>query len=207
MNYIESIQPKVRIEYGKFLDPIFLAYMKHEKGQTIFLSHEEVEGKIISYRNEWRRFEEHVLTGLQELLKLNFNQNIIDVYVVTSHERAFSNPMVIPAKYDADIFVDTLTHEIIHRIISDNAQGINFGPIFKDMFPDQTILSRNHIFVHAVHSYIYLDILKDEQRLRRNISRYDTVPENNTYRISWKVVLEKGYQAVLKDLQARYLEN
>src|SRR3989344_4907010 len=207
MQYSGPTKPEIRIGYGNFLDPIFISYMKNEKNESTFFSFEDVNKKIAAYSDEWKKFETIILDGLQEFLTLNFYQNTIDVFIVTAHERAFSDPMVIPAKYTEDAFVDTLTHEIIHRLFSDNAQKVNFGPIFNTMFPDQPVLVRNHIFIHAVHSYIYLDVLKDEERFRRNIARYDTSPETNAYRLSWKIVLDMGYQKIVDDLKNNYCKN
>ena len=74
----------------------------------------------------------------------------------------------------------------------------------------QKLFGKNHTFgtlvhipVHAVHKAIYLDILKEPKRLKRDIV------ENNKYNATdyinaWDYVEKHGYKEIIKQLQKSY---
>lgn len=164
--------PGVRIKFAHFLEPIFLIYVRSNPKNKDWVApkRNEIDSKIEAYKTEWSKYGNSILTGMTSLLGLQFKQNIIDVYIVTAYKGVFSDPLVIPSSLEPDVFVDTLTHELIHRILTDNTKGSDISSILNTLFPTEERLVRNHnIFVHAVHQYIYLDVLKDRSRLEREI--------------------------------------
>ena len=70
------------------------------------------------------------------------------------------------------------------------------------MFPNENELARNHIITHATLKFIYLDILKDKERLAKNIERSSksSFPE---YPRAWKIVEEKGYRELINYFKER----
>ncbi len=61
------------------------------------------------------------------------------------------------------------------------------------MFPAEEQVAQNHIIVDAILQYIYLDVLKDEERLKRNIDRAECTRILG-YLHAWKIVEKLGYK-------------
>lgn len=198
------MNPKIRIGYGWHLDGFFRRFIElnPEIKKKSYPSREEVEAKIKDYKDAWEKIENKVLTAISEILKLKFYQKVIDVYIVGS-SRSFSDPMIISSHFLADEFCDVLVHELIHRILTDNTKHADIASIWKNMFPKEPRLVRNHVLVHATHEYIYREILKDDTRLKRDISNANDFPE---YKRSWDIVEEKGYQQVIERFKNYYLK-
>lgn len=196
--------PKIRIKYNRFLDPIFKAYIKSNPKWKDWVEPTEVEVKerVKKYKEEWSKYEKKILEGICELLGLNFSQNIIDVHIVSGNDRQFSNPVVIKSGFKANEFIGHLTHELIHRLFSDNVQNIVASKIFLEMFPDENELVRNHIITHATLKFIYLDVLKDKEKLEENIER-SSKSSFSEYSRAWGIVEEKGYINLIKDFKEK----
>lgn len=194
--------PKIRIKYNRFLDPVFKAYIKSNPKWKDWIepTETEVKERVKKYKEEWAKYEKEILEGICNTLGLNFSQNIIDVHIVSGNDRQFSNPVVIKSGFKPDEFIESLSHELIHRLFSDNVQNVVVGKIFLEMFPDENELARNHIITHATLEFIYLDILKDKERLAKNIERSSksSFPE---YSRAWEIVEEKGYRELINDFK------
>ena len=196
-NYKEL--PEIRIQYGWFLDRLFKEISEKNKGK--YPGFKNIQNKINSFQKAWRPVEKKVLRGLIKILDLNFRQNTIDVFIVGKC-RSFSNPMVISSHYAKDDFVDVLTHEILHRLLTDNMNDrLNVSEIWDMMFPGERMTVRNHVLVHAVHKHIYLDILKSPKRLKNDIKTSSKFPD---YKRSWDIVEERGYLVIIADFKSRF---
>lgn len=196
------MNPEIRIGYGWHLDGFLRHFIElnPEIKKKSYPSREEVETKIQDYKDAWEKIENKVLTAISEILKLQFYQKVIDVYIV-GRSKSFSDPMIISSHFIVDEFCDVLTHELIHRILTDNTKKLKVGSIWNEMFPKEPRLVRNHVLVHAVHEYIYREILKDVSRLKRDISNANEFLE---YKRSWDIVKKKGYQKVIERFKNYY---
>lgn len=196
--------PKIRIKYNRFLDPVFKAYIKSNPKWKDWIepTEAEVKDRVKKYKEVWAKYGNKILEGICEALGLNFSQNIIDVHIVSGNDRQFSNPVVIKSGFKANEFIESLTHELIHRLFSDNIQNIVASKIFLEMFPGENELVRNHIITHATLKFIYLDVLKDKEKLEENIERSSksSFPE---YSKAWETVEEKGYINLIKDFKEK----
>ncbi|MEK9182300.1 MAG: hypothetical protein AAB781_01775 [Patescibacteria group bacterium] len=197
--------PKIRIKYNRFLDPIFKAYIKSNPKWKDWVepTETEVKERVKKYKEEWTKYEKKILEGICEVLNLNFSQNIIDVHIVSGNDRQFSNPIVIKSGFELDEFIESITHELIHRLFSDNIQNVVAGKIFLEMFPNENELIRNHIITHSVLKFIYLDLLKDKEKLEINIekSSKSSFPE---YKRAWEIVEEMGYKELIAEFKNHY---
>ncbi len=110
--------PKILIEYNRFLDPIFIAFIQSQPQWKDWKPAplEEVLEKVEEYKNEWEKYGPKILNALCEVTSLSFNREVIDVYIVSGNPRQFSNPVVIKSGFSPSEFVDVLTHELIHRL-------------------------------------------------------------------------------------------
>lgn len=125
-----------------------------------------------------------------ELLGLEFHQNTIDVYAAPWF-RAFSDPMVVGVKFSDSEFVSALTHELLHRLLTDNTSARNDGPgLLHDwakMFGEgHDIKTLVHIPVHASLEAIYLDVLGEPERLEADIAMCQ---KNPPYKQAWAYLL------------------
>ncbi|SRR6266568_1592719 len=161
---------------------------------------------VASYNTAWQPFEHKILHGMCDILDLSFRQNIIDVYIAPWFS-AFSSPMVIGVRIEPDKFVDVLTHELLHRLLTDNTtvpyDSQLVGPwrkLFGDEHSWKTLV---HIPVHAVHKAIYLDILQAPERLERDIAtskQREAIP----YIKAWEYVNSRDYKEIIEELKHMY---
>lgn len=194
------------MEYGWHLDNTFTDFYeqipdREEKGYTV-QNREEVKEKISLFETEWKKYEEKILESICRILGLEFYKKVIDVYIVGAYKKAFSTPMVISAKYEPDLFVDIITHELLHVLLTDNDKNVSVGEIWKEMFPeaiDRTSL--NHVLVHAVHKQIYLDTLNTPERFERDLKRCGKWP---SYNDAWNIVEKEGYLNIIERFKKYY---
>ena len=170
------------------------------------MSDEVIEQKIEAYRAAWLPYEDMILQHMTEVVNLSFRQNMIDVYI-SPHFNAFSDPLVVGLRFEPDLFVDILTHELLHRLLTDNLSmpaGRRLGGLWRELFgQDHTATTLYHIPVHALHKSIYLDALKAPQRLQRDIDRCQA-HGNLDYVKAWEYVERVGYQEIIRQLKQSY---
>lgn len=167
-----------------------------------------MEWKVGEYKKAWQPYEQKILLGMAEALGLLFRQNIIDVNIAPWFN-AFSDPMVIGVMQEPDVFIDTLTHELIHRLLTDNTTIPHETMLLE---PWQKLFGKNHSFstvvhipVHAVHKAIYLDVLKEPKRLERDIANNKKY-EAKDYVAAWDYVEKHDYKDIIKELKKSYLD-
>lgn len=175
------------------------------EGKTL-ADNDWMEWKVSEYNNAWQPYEKKILLAMTETLGLSFRQNIIDVYIAPWFH-AFSDPLVIGVTKEPDVFVDILTHELLHRLLTDNTSV----PYETDLLTEwRKSFGGNHssktlvdIPVHAVHKAIYLEIFKEPKRLERDISN-NKKHGAKAYVAAWQYVEECGYESIVKQLRQSY---
>ncbi len=201
---IES--PEIRIQYSRLLDPFFRSLFELELEKDIqpegvtYNNAETILNNIKEYKISWHE-RAPVLTYMQETLQLDFYQTTIDVFVVGRIKNAISSPMIISSTKTPDEFVDILTHELLHRLISDSKQKIPAKDILLKLFPTETMLCRNHVVVHAVLKKIYLEFLKVPQRLAI-VKEHDK--KSPDYLRAWEIVDEQGEDDIIAKFRQLY---
>ncbi len=188
--------PKIKIFYNRLIDPFFIGYNKqYSKGgwdKWTAPTKEKVLQKTKELREEWKQYEKEILTAVYKITELEFKRNIIDVHIVSGSPRNMSKPLIISAHEPTENFVNTMTHELIHKLFSDNIHGKVYRNIFIDMFPKETTTTQSHVIVHAILKYIYLDVLKDENKLKENLIK-SKKHSTNDYARAWEIVKKEGY--------------
>ena len=199
--------PRVRIIYSKFLDQRMQQLFEYRQAagiipaDAVYPTSELIMDKVSTYQAAWE-MRKPVLGYMQEILDLNFYLEVIDTYIVGQMKGAFSLPIVINAFSPPDIYIDTLTHEILHRLLSDNTQKVNTRQIISKMFPNETELCAVHIIVHALLKKIYLDFLEEPQRLIANKERDAKDPN---YTRAWEIVESMGENKIITDFKSYYI--
>ena len=162
---------------------------------------EDLFRNMDDYKKKWGIYEKQVLTGLLKLLPINFYHSVIDVYIVSYWPlgRGSSEPIIIRGVLEVESFINVLIHETIHFFLSNNNQKIFPSKLTKEMFPgEDDIKTKNHIMINAIEKYIYLDILKDNNRFikeKENACRFES------YKKAWDLVEEKGYMELINDFK------
>jgi len=193
----QFVHPEVIIQDGYFLDDSVSEY--RDKGR---LSEDEHQARIVGYRKKWDEYEARILDGMYAATGLKFRSSIIEVYITNKLKGTFSAPLHIPNRYAPDEFVGVLAHELCHRLITRNDKRLDVAEIWRGLFSyEDNGLVRNHIFVHALMQFIYLDVLNDSVRLTKEIESCARYP---LYKKAWDHVQERGYKNILSQLRSYY---
>lgn len=196
--------PQVRIRYAWLLSDAASTVMNEKWGDgTPLRSYDEYAEIARKYEDWWRPYNEQVVKGIGDLLGLTFRQNIIDVNVAPWFS-PISNPMVIgPAFETQDDLVNTLSHEILHRLITDNTTydyDFDFLSEWEGMFGKEH--ARNtliHIPVHAAMEALYRDVISRPDLIdldKKQVASY------KAYKDAWEYVEKIGYKKILSMLTA-----
>lgn len=188
--------PHIEIRYARFLDPVyrlaFEARTRNQKGK--YPTPLKIAQQAERYRRAWKQKERPLLRGMQKVLNVSFAHNRINVYIV-GRGQSISTPVVISSRREPDEFVDVLTHELIHRLLAKNKEDSNFLQIVNRNFKGESPSTKIHIAVHAVHSFLYLDVLNSSDRLHRDVEQCTALPP--AYSRSWQIVQEVGYKRII----------
>src|SRR3989344_1287100 len=193
--------PKIEFRYSWIYDEGYrnssrIRDMLKEKNR-VYPSKRKIENYIAAITPLWGGIEKRTLGELSKISGLKWKENRIRCYVI-GFCRPFSDPLTMKLYPNKKDFVDTLTHEMIHQIQIQNKEKI--GKWFDNItsnYGKETRVTRNHIFVHAVHSKLYLALF-DEKRLNRNIRRDK---ENPDYYRAWEIVRKEGYQKIIDEFR------
>lgn len=198
--------PEVRIKDAWLLRENASRHL-HElwaKDDAVLADDDKMYEIVQNYKNTWQPYEKKILEGMCDLVGLQFYQNTIDVHIAPWFN-AFSSPMIIGVMFKPERFVEVLTHEICHRLLTDNQYDTEY-PILKDewvrMFGDEVSMNtRNHIPVHAMLQAIFDDILKEPARTKNDKVLCTQWPD---YDAAWKYVDEHGYKNIIEQLKNSY---
>lgn len=116
--------------------------------------------------------------------------------------------MVISTKYSGDRFVDVFTHELSHRLLTDNDKyqietaRRKLGGAWAELFgKEHSFKTLVHIPVHALLEYIFVDVLDEPQRLERD---KEYLKKHADYDDAWKYVAQAGYKNIIDKLAVLY---
>lgn len=161
-----------------------------------------------AYQKAWQPYEQKILAAMTDLLELQFRQNIIDVYIAP-WIIAFSDPLVIGVMQKPDVFVDTLTHELIHRLLTDNTtvpHELFLLPEWEKLFSNShTFNTLVHIPVHAVHKAICFEVLHEPKRIERDIKSCKDNKASD-YVAAWDYVEKHDFKGIINKLKLSYNE-
>lgn len=204
MNY-----PTIRIKSSFLLNgkviPLLQAELR-ETGRTEEAEDEFINKKVKEYNQAWSEYEDKVIPAICQLLDLEFKQNIIDIYIAP-FSNSISDPMVISTKYTTERFIDTIIHEIIHRLLTDNTKMplknnerllSHWKPLFGEEYNFVTLV---HIPVHAVLKYIFIDVLNEPSRFERDV---ETTKKYEAYKLAWSHVNDNDYKQIIEQVKAIY---
>ena len=75
-------------------------------------------------------------------------------------------------------FIDTLIHELIHQIITQNRIELEpYRKYLRKKFKNETITTQNHIVLYAILEEVHLHLFGNHKRWNREIKRVSTTPD------------------------------
>ena len=156
------------------------------------------EKKIKEYRKGWKKYEKKILIAMQDVTGLVFDHNIIDVYVVNPFRfGAISRPIIIGGGMSVDRFICVLTHELIHRIMNDNIQKVNWHKKAWNMYPKETHMVAHHVAVHAILE----NVLRSTYNKNMLVWDIKISQKSPDYKRAWEIVNKNGYKTIIKKLK------
>mgnify|MGYP000223946240 CR=1 FL=1 len=170
---------------------------------TPLRSYDEYVAITKQYDEWWQPHSEKILKGLCDITGLEFAQNTIDVYVAPWFY-AFSSPMVIGVIFrDKDELISVVSHEIVHRLLTDNTKfGLyhNYLKDWRKLFgKDHSNVTLAHIPVHAILEKLYRDILNQPDIIEIDKKQSK---QKAAYQKSWQYVQDHGYDWIIEQLVA-----
>lgn len=166
-----------------------------------------------NYRKAWVEKESDILSAMQEFTGLEFYKNVIDVSLAANIIPK-SDPLIISFRSSADEFVDLLTHELIHVLLTDNkiltlqGQERNFELLteWKSMFAGESdFTTLVHIPVYAIQKKIMLEIQKQPSRVLRDREFMSKIGADS-YVKSWDYIEANGHEVIINKLKKSYTE-
>jgi len=162
----------------------------------------EIVDCIRAVQKIWSRINKNILKEIEKITKLEFKEDKIVCYVV-GKAIPFSDPLTIPIyKEEHNYFIDTLIHELIHILFTQEGNLIKAGHAWKYIFKkyeNETFNTKIHIPLHAVHTHIYNKFFSKERLEHDIIELYNL----HAYRRSWEIVNKEGYKNVIKEFTKR----
>ena len=181
-----------------------------DKEGSEMANHAEIDKVVETYEKAWIPFEKKIVVGMCDIIGLQFRQNIIDVYIAPWFY-AFSDPLVIGITMSDADFITNLTHELIHRLLTDNTtlpHDSNLLKSWEKLFgKDHSHITLTHIPVHAIHKAIIYDVLKDPKIKENDYAAcLEFEGKDGDYIKSWDYVDKHGYKEIIAKLKTAYAE-
>lgn len=193
--------PKVIFRYSWIYDQIWKEWwVLRKKKMKNYPSTKKVLNYIKKVEKLWRKDERKILQELSKITKLKWKSKSVDCYIV-GRSRSFSYPLTMSIyEKKPDYFIDVLIHELIHNIFIQNEKKIEKSwKYFYKKYKKESITTKHHIYLHAIHQYIYLKFY-GKKRLERDIEWAQT---KRDYRRAWDIVQKEGYQNIINEFVKR----
>ncbi|HLZ57290.1 MAG TPA: hypothetical protein VKR06_10110 [Ktedonosporobacter sp.] len=213
MNTIDRKLPEIRINFSPLLynDECRQLDLFLNNGKRKMASPEKYAARTEEYRKAWANYQTVILRGMTEVLELSFYRPVIDVTLAPYFGHK-STPLILNFHPDPDRFVDVLTHELLHVLQTDNNKHQTLGPHstidlvaeWQKLFGKHERLTLAHIPLHALHKYMYLDVLKAPERLERELNAVRNFQTPGAYLQAWEYVNERDYREMVDEIRNVY---
>lgn len=166
-----------------------------KKEQKSYPSSEKTYKYTKEIRKDWEKYEKDILKEISKISKLKWKENLIKCYI-KGKGRNFSNPINIGAYKDKNIFIDVLTHELIHEIELQNKEiREKWRKYLIKNYPKEEPETLSHLLLFSVHYKIYMNLFNQE-RLKINLERNKDMPP---YKRAWEIVFNKTPEKIIKE--------
>lgn len=155
----------------------------------------EAQKKVGLYSRAWNKYGAEILSifGFKVFHMEFIWPHEKDVYLIANNP-SFSDPLCINIRFTPREAVNVIAHELIHILLVDNEDRINFKQLFKDYpLPNKSPLLANHVLVHAVLAKMYT-LLHWDKQMQWDIKDCVDVP---VYSKAWEIVQKEGYNKIV----------
>ena len=204
--------PEIRINYAWLLQ-MDVSRKINERNKWPLPTDEEAEEYTENYRRAWKLKGSMILSRMQECLGISFYKSVIDVNIAADIIPK-SQPLIIDFSTRPNHFVDLLTHELAHVLLTDNTaislmgadRNFELGLIWQKLFDNEKDFATVfEIPAYAVFKKIAIDIHNDESRIARD--KKDLVLYKATPNIkAWEYVEKVGHEVIIEKLKKSYAE-
>lgn len=191
--------PRIEFRRSWIYDQMLIP-LRRGKHKEQPVTHAQFNRQIKKLDAYWNSGEgKKILREMSQILKLPWREKTIVCYV-TWGVIPFSDPVTINYFKDFTTSIDVLTHELIHRLWSEEENWTLIEPAWKRLQKQQKNIdntTRSHFPLHAVHQHLLLKFF-GEKRLNRE----KQAVQKPHYLKSWEIVGELGYKNIINTLIA-----
>jgi hypothetical protein len=183
----------VEFRYSKILDELL-----HQLASTDCKRLEERKSfcidKIKEFDDEWADKGHIIIDRISSLTGIQFPTTAI-VYILRSWPNdntkftAISNPLILTVDRPFDESMNLLIHELIHL----NIKGSDASRSISLLFPNDSVMTRNHVIVHAILEQVLISVY-DKGRVDLDKLMCE---EWVDFRRAWEIVKEKGSSDII----------
>ena len=190
--------PKIIFRHSHYYDQLYRGISRIKN----YPKEKEIITYIKKIQKIWDSISKKILKELEKITNLEFKDDKIVCYVV-GKAIPFSDPLTIPIyKEEPNYFIDTLIHELIHTLLTQEGNLTRSRESWKYIFnkyKNETFDTKIHIPLHAIHTHIYTKFFSMERLEHDIIELYNL----HAYRRSWEIVNREGYKNVIKEFVKR----
>jgi len=175
---------------------IYNAQWKRPKRLQLPPSKKDWQTRERKLRQLWAKHGRAILRTMATVTGLPWREERIIVYL-TWGVRPFSDPVTISLRADVFSVFETLTHELIHRICSEEKNHAAIRRRWKNFigkYPKEIPVAINHVPIHAVHEVLWRKLFP------KRVGTIKSSLRLTPYVRSWKIVDEIGADTVVKQV-------
>ncbi|GEM_PF-4892374 len=138
--------PEIIFKYSWIYDQNWKAVGERLSMEIEHLSQEDIRGYMKKVEKSWKENERDILEELSKITSLSWKSESITCYVVKRcfMPSAFSDPLTISVltHKKEDEFVDILTHELIHRLLTEPGRRReleNYHKLKEEKYPGESL--------------------------------------------------------------------
>lgn len=188
--------PKIRFRYSWVYDQRHRKIAERMGTLESYPSEESIRKYIEQITKVWETEGGTILRELSKISGIKWKEREIICYIV-GQGRCFSDPLTMKYMKNKSEFVDTLTHELIHNLFMQKKGTKPFFIAWRKRFAKESIVTQNHILLHAVHKELYLRVFS-KTRLARDIKKCQEYPD---YKRSWDIVEALGHKELIDEFR------
>ena len=165
-----------------------------KRGKDFKMPHANVlDAHVRKLEKSWKKHGQGILKAITQTTKLNWHEREIVCYI-TAGVIPYSDPLTLNRWSD----IHTITHELIHRILSEpeNWKKVqkNWSRIMK-RYKHESDKTKGHVVVHAIHG-----IILEKYFGGTALEKEKKAIRDPNYVRSWNIAGRDGYQYIVGEL-------
>jgi hypothetical protein len=191
--------PKIEFRYSDIYDRKYKESKKTKenlkKKNKTYPSRNNILNYIEDVKKLWDKKNKKILKEISKVSGLKWKEKKIICYVIGAG-KSFSDPLTIKVyEKEPKKFVETLTHELIHQIQTQNKRKyLTWHKYVLERYKNEEKLTQNHILLSAMHWKI-LEKLEGEEGIKKEIKKFD---KNKEYKRAWEIVKKETPDSIIK---------